>query len=142
MSAMTVTNNGSNTTNPAGVNDPLDSFNLFHSRPPIWSTSNQPGLDHQWNESLFSPTHRPWPSEPFGSDIGSDELPYPRQLNHHQNQNRCHLNNKHKCLGNNSLNLSTASVQLLTNSNSTNMTKHSVNSYRHNGSIAFRLTNV
>ncbi|CAF0734553.1 unnamed protein product [Adineta ricciae] len=62
--------------------------------------------------------------------------------NHHQNHNRCHLNNKHKRLGNNSLNLSTASVQLLTNSNSTNMTKHSVNSYGHNGSIAFRLTNV
>ncbi|CAF1673021.1 unnamed protein product [Adineta ricciae] len=85
MSAMTVTNSGSNTTNPTGVNDPLDSFNLFHSRPPIWSTSNQPGLDHQWNESLFSPSHRPWPAEPFGSDIGSDELPYPRQLNHQQN---------------------------------------------------------
>ncbi|UJR22601.1 hypothetical protein I4U23_025645 [Adineta vaga] len=85
MSAMTVTSSGSNTTNSTGANDPIDSFNLFHSRPPVWSTLNQSGLDHQWNEPLFSPSHRSWPSEPFGNDIGGDELPYPRQLNHHQN---------------------------------------------------------
>jgi len=83
MSAMTVTTGGSNNTNPNGGNDPTDSFNLFHNRPPVWSTLNQTGLDHHWNESLFSPSHRPWPSEPFGSDIGGDELPYPRQLNPH-----------------------------------------------------------
>jgi len=85
MSAMTVTSGGSNNTNPNGGNDPTDSFSLFHNRPPVWSTLNQTGLDHHWNESLFSPSHRPWPSEPFGSDIGGDELPYPRQLNPHHN---------------------------------------------------------
>jgi hypothetical protein len=85
MSAMTVTTGGSNNTNPNGTNDSTDSFSLFHSRPPVWSTLNQSGLDHHWNETLFSPSHRPWPSEPFGSDIGGDELPYSRQLNHHHN---------------------------------------------------------
>jgi hypothetical protein len=85
MSAMTVTSGNGNNNNPNGGNDPIDSFSLFHNRPPVWSTLNQSGLDHHWNESLFSPTHRPWPSEPFGNDIGGDELPYPRQLNNHQN---------------------------------------------------------
>jgi len=85
MSAMTVTSSGSNNTNPNGGNDSTDSFSLFHNRPPVWSTLNQSGLDHHWNEPLFSPSHRPWPSEPFGSDIGGDELPYSRQLNHHHN---------------------------------------------------------
>jgi hypothetical protein len=85
MSAMTVTSGSSNNTNPNGGNDPIDSFTLFHNRPPVWSTLNQSGPDHHWNEPLFSPSHRPWPSEPFGSDIGGDELPYPRQLNPHHN---------------------------------------------------------
>ncbi|CAF2910875.1 unnamed protein product [Rotaria sp. Silwood2] len=85
MSAMTMTSGGTNNTNPNGGNDPIDSFSLFHNRTPIWSTSNQSGSDHYWNESLLSPSNRPWPSEPFGSDIGGDELPYPRQLNHHHN---------------------------------------------------------
>ena len=85
MSAMTVTNGGSNNPNSNGINDPTDGFSLFHNRPPVWSTLNQSGLDHHWNESLFSPSHRPWPSEPFGNDIGGDELPYPRQLNHLHN---------------------------------------------------------
>ncbi|CAF3542786.1 unnamed protein product [Rotaria sordida] len=87
MSAMTMTNGGSNNTNPNGSNDPIDSFNLFHNRTPIWSTLNQSGSDHYWNESLFSPSHRPWPSEPFSNDITGDELPYPRQLNHQNNNN-------------------------------------------------------
>jgi hypothetical protein len=85
MSAMTVTSGSSNNTNPNGTNDPSESFSLFHNRPAVWSTLNQTGLDHQWNEPLFSPSHRSWPSEPFGSDIGGDELPYPRQLNSHHN---------------------------------------------------------
>jgi hypothetical protein len=85
MSAMTVTSGSGNNNNPNGGNDSTDSFNLFHNRPPVWSTLNQSGLDHHWNEPLFSPSHRPWPSEPFGNDIGGDELPYPRQLNNHQN---------------------------------------------------------
>ncbi|CAF4250303.1 unnamed protein product [Rotaria socialis] len=85
MSAMTMTNGGSNNTNPNGANDPLDSFNLFHNRTPVWSTLNPSGSDHYWNESLISPSHRPWSSESFGTDIGGDELPYPRQLNPHQN---------------------------------------------------------
>ncbi|UJR26894.1 hypothetical protein I4U23_008204 [Adineta vaga] len=58
------------------------------------------------------------------------------------NHNRYHLNNKHKRLGNNSLNISTASVQMLTNSTSSNPAKPSVNTYGHNGPMAFRLTNV
>ena len=87
MSAMTVTSGNSNNTNPSGTNDSIDNFNLFQNRGgPIWSTSNQTGIDHNWNESLFSPaTHRPWPSEPFSNDITGDELPYPRQLNPHHN---------------------------------------------------------
>jgi len=85
MSAMTVTSGSNTNTNPNGSNDPTDGFSLFHNRPAVWSTLNQTGLDHQWSEPLFSPSHRPWPSEPFGSDIGGDELPYPRQLNPHQN---------------------------------------------------------
>lgn len=85
MSAMTMTSGGSNNTNTNGSNDPIDSFSLFHSRPAIWSTLNQSGSDHYWSDSLLSPSHRPWPSEPFGSDIGGDELPYPRQLNQHHN---------------------------------------------------------
>ncbi|CAF1274582.1 unnamed protein product [Adineta steineri] len=78
-----MTSSASNNTNPNGGNDPTDNFTLFHNRTPVWSTLNQSGIDHNWNEPLFSPSHRPWPSEPFGSDIGGDELPYPRQLNHH-----------------------------------------------------------
>jgi hypothetical protein len=85
MSAMTVTSGGSNNSNPNGNTDPNDSFSSFHNRLPVWSTSNQTGLDHHWNEPLFSPSHRPWPSEPFGGDIGGDELPYPRQINPHHN---------------------------------------------------------
>ncbi|CAF1240601.1 unnamed protein product [Rotaria sp. Silwood1] len=86
MSAMTMTSGSSNNTNTNGGNDSFDSFSLFHNRTPIWSTLNPSGSDHYWNESLLSPTsHRPWPSEPFGSDIGGDELPYPRQLNHQHN---------------------------------------------------------
>lgn len=85
MSAMTVTSSGSNNTNSNGGNDPADGFNLFHNRPPVWSTLNQSGLDQHWNEPLFSPSHRPWPSDPFGNDIGGDELPFPRQLNHQHN---------------------------------------------------------
>lgn len=86
MSAMTVSSNGGgNTGNASGGNDPTESFNLFHSRPPVWSTMNSTGLDHHWNEPLFSPSHRPWTLEAFGSDIGGDELPYPRQVNHHLN---------------------------------------------------------
>ena len=85
MSAMTVTSGGSNNTNPNGSNDPIDGFSLFHNRPAVWSTTNSTGLDQQWNESLFTSPYRPWPTEAFGSDIGGDELPYPRQQNPHQN---------------------------------------------------------
>ncbi|CAF0762205.1 unnamed protein product [Adineta ricciae] len=93
MSAMTVTSGGvsGNTNNNGGGGEPTDGFTLFHSRPPVWPTSNQSLLDHQWNESIFSPAHqqqqqhRSWPSEPFGSDIGGDELPYPRQTSSHNN---------------------------------------------------------
>lgn len=105
MSAITVTsggvngggNNNNNNNTGAGAGDPVDGFALFQNRPPIWSTSNPSALDQQWNESIFSPVHhqqqqqqhqqqhRPWPSEPFGSDIGGDELPYPRQTSNHNN---------------------------------------------------------
>ena len=84
MSAMTVTSSGTNSTNVAGGNDPVDTFNLFHP-PPTWATLNQSGLDQHWNEPLFSPSHRHWSSETFGSEIGGDDLPYPRQLNQHHN---------------------------------------------------------
>jgi hypothetical protein len=93
MSAMTVTSGGvsgnnNNNTNGGG-GEPTDGFTLFHNRPPVWPTSNPSGLDHHWNESIFSPAHqqqhRSWPSEPFGSDIGGDELPYPRQTSNHNN---------------------------------------------------------
>lgn len=91
---MTVTSGGisGNSNNNGGTGELSDGFALFHDRPPIWSTSNQSMLDHQWNESIFSPTHpqqqqqhqhRSWPTEPFGSDIGGDELPYPRQTSNH-----------------------------------------------------------
>ena len=93
MSAMTVTSggvSGNNTNNNGGGGEPTDGFTLFHNRPAIWPTSNPSVLDHHWNESIFSPTHpqqqhRSWPSEPFGSDIGGDELPYPRQTSNHNN---------------------------------------------------------
>jgi hypothetical protein len=93
MSAMTVTSGGisGNNNNNGGGGEPADGFTLFHNRPPVWPTSNQSVLDHHWNESIFPPAHqqqqhRPWPSEPFGGDIGGDELPYPRQtLNHNNN---------------------------------------------------------
>lgn len=86
MSAMTMTSGSSNNTNANGNNDPLDSFNLFHNRPAVWSTLNQSGSEHYWSDSLLSPSsHRPWTSETLISDIGGDELPYPRQLNHHHN---------------------------------------------------------
>ncbi|UJR26475.1 hypothetical protein I4U23_007802 [Adineta vaga] len=91
MSAMTVTSggvSGNNNNNNGGGGESTDGFALFHNRPPIWPTSNQSILDHNWNESIFSPAqqqHRSWPSEPFGSDIGSDELPYPRQTSNHTN---------------------------------------------------------
>lgn len=83
MSAMTVSSNGGNSNNATGNNDPVDSFNFFHSRAPVWSTLNSSLLDQHWvNDSLLSPSqNRPWPLEPFGSDIGGDELPYPRQVN-------------------------------------------------------------
>jgi len=91
MSAMTVTSSGisgNNTTNGGG-GEPTDGFTMFHNRPPVWPTSNQSLLDHHWNDSIFSPTqqqqHRTWPSEPFGTDIGGDELPYPRQTSNHNN---------------------------------------------------------
>ena len=87
MSAMAVTNSGGggagSNANPTGANDPADGFALFPGRAPVWSTLNTSGLDQHWQEALFSPTHRSWPSEPFGSDIGGDELPYSRQLNRH-----------------------------------------------------------
>lgn len=97
MSAMTVTsggvsgnNNNNNNNNNGGTGELTDGFPLFHNRPPIWPTSsNQSVLDQQWNESIFSPVHqqqhRSWPSEPFGSDICGDELPYPRQTTNHNN---------------------------------------------------------
>ncbi len=97
MSAMTVTSGGisGNNNNNGGGGEPTDGFTLFHNRPPIWPTPNQSVLDHHWNESIFPPTHpqqqqqqqqhRSWPSEPFGSDIGGDELPYPRQTSNHNN---------------------------------------------------------
>jgi hypothetical protein len=92
MSAMTVTSGGvsGNNNNNGGGGEPTDGFTLFHNRPPIWPTSNQSVLDHHWNESIFSPAHqqqqhRSWPSEPFGSEIGGDELPYPRQTTNHTN---------------------------------------------------------
>ena len=84
MSAMAVTGAAGSNANPTGVNDAADGFSLFASRAPVWSTPNTSGFDQPWQESLFSPTHRPWPSEPFGSDIGGDELPYSRQVNRHQ----------------------------------------------------------
>jgi hypothetical protein len=94
---MTVTSGGisGNNNNNGGGGEPTDGFTLFHNRPPIWPTPNQSVLDHHWNESIFPPTHpqqqqqqqqhRSWPSEPFGSDIGGDELPYPRQTSNHNN---------------------------------------------------------
>ncbi|CAF0950365.1 unnamed protein product [Rotaria sordida] len=94
MSAMTVTSGGvsgnnNNPNNNGGGGEPTDGFTLFHNRPPIWPTSNQSVLDQHWNESIFSPVHpqqhRSWPSEPFGSDICGDELPYPRQTTNHNN---------------------------------------------------------
>lgn len=85
MSAMTVTSGGSNNSNANGSTDPNDGFSLFHNRPAVWSTTNSTGLDQQWNESLFTSAYRSWPTEPFGSDIGGDELPYPRQENPLQN---------------------------------------------------------
>jgi hypothetical protein len=99
MSAMTVTSGGisGNNNNNGGGGETTDGFPLFHNRPPIWPTSNQSVLDHHWNESIFSlahpqqqqqqqqQQHRSWPSEPFGSDIGGDELPYPRQTSNHNN---------------------------------------------------------
>jgi len=96
MSAMTVSSSAANPSNASAGTDGTDCFNIFHHRPnnTVWSnfntssssTAGTPGtFDHQWNDSLFSPTHRPWPMEPFGSEIGGDELPYPRQLNHHLN---------------------------------------------------------
>jgi len=90
MSAMTVTSGGisGNNNNSGGGGEPTDGFTLFHNRPPIWPSSNQSILDQHWNESIFPSAqqhHRPWPSEPFGSDIGGDELPYPRQTSNHNN---------------------------------------------------------
>lgn len=85
MSAMTVTSGGSNNSNANGSTDPIDGFSLFHNRPAVWSTTNSTGLDQQWNESLFTSAYRSWPTEPFGSDIGGDELPYPRHENPLQN---------------------------------------------------------
>ncbi|CAF1542318.1 unnamed protein product, partial [Adineta steineri] len=91
MSALTVTSGGvsGNNNNNGGGGEPTDGFALFHNRPPTWPTSNQSILDHHWNESIFSPAHpqqhRSWPLEPFGTDIGGDELPYPRQTTNHNN---------------------------------------------------------
>ena len=83
MSAMTVSSNGGNNNNATGGSDPADSFNIFHGRGLVWPTFNTTLSDQHWgNESTGSPSqNRLWPSEPFGSDIGIDELPYPRQLN-------------------------------------------------------------
>ena len=103
MSAMTVTNGGvsgnnnSNNNNNGGSGggngEPADDFTLFDNRAPIWPSSHHPSvLDQHWNESIFplaqqqQPSHRPWPSETFVSDIGGDELPYPRQTPNHHSQ--------------------------------------------------------
>lgn len=92
MSAMTVTSggvSGNNNNNNGGGGETTDSFTLFPNRTSIWPTTTQSLLDQHWNESIFSPVqpqqHRSWPSEPFGSDIGGDELPYPRQISNHNN---------------------------------------------------------
>lgn len=91
MSAMTVTSSGisGNTTTNGGGGEPTDGFTLFHNRAPVWPTTNPSLLDQHWNESIFSPSHqqqqRTWPTEPFGNDIGGDELPYPRQTANHNN---------------------------------------------------------
>ena len=90
MSAMTVST-GTTNSNPSTANanaDSSENLNFFHSqRTPVWSTPfNQTSFEQNWNDSLFSPAHRPWPSEPFGQEIGGDELPYPRQVNPHLNQ--------------------------------------------------------
>ena len=89
MSAMTVSSNGGNPNNTSAGNESTDCFNIFHHRASntVWSNLNPSttAFDHQWNDSLFSPSHRSWPNEPFGNEIGGDELPYPRQLNHHLN---------------------------------------------------------
>lgn len=86
---MAVTNSGGgggggSNANPTGVNDPTDGFSLLTGRAAVWSTLNSSGFDQHWQEGFLSPTHRSWPSEPFGSDIGGDELPYSRQLNRQQ----------------------------------------------------------
>lgn len=88
MSAMTVstgTSNSNSSTSNTTTNANLDTIDIFPSRTPVWSTLNQTNFEPNWNDTLFSPSHRPWPSEPFGNDIGGDELPYPRQLNPHLN---------------------------------------------------------
>ena len=88
MSAMTVstgTNNSNSSANNTTTNANLDTIDIFPTRTPVWSTLNQTSFESNWNDSLFSPSHRPWPSESFGNDIGGDELPYPRQLNPHLN---------------------------------------------------------
>jgi len=99
----TNTNNNNNTNN-AGANsngnsEPIDSFALFHNRAGanFWPSTNSSPLDHHWNDSIFplvhlqqgqqqqQQQHRPWLSEPFASDIGNEDLPYPRQTSNHQN---------------------------------------------------------
>jgi hypothetical protein len=56
---------------------------------------------------------------------------------------RYNMNNKHKRLVNNSLNISTGSGQTLVNTNSNNMARHGgINTCTHNGHNIFRLTNV
>ena len=96
--------NNNNNNNNGGGGEAFDNFPLFANRTPIWSTPAQSALDQHWNESILSPVHsqqhRLWSSEPFSSDLGSDELPYPRQTSNHNNNDFSHLPSSPAALSN------------------------------------------